>query len=69
MIMLLPMFLSGTTQRWFASLDISRRRTWDDLAQEFLRQFAFNTIIDVSMRELEALRQRLEKSVTSFISR
>ena len=68
MIMLLPMFLSGAVQRWFVSLDISRRRTWDDLAQEFLRQFAFNTIIDVSMRELEALRQRLEKSVTSFIS-
>ncbi|RVW17920.1 hypothetical protein CK203_115119 [Vitis vinifera] len=44
--------------RWFASLEVSRRRTWDDLAQEFLRQFAFNTVIDVSRRELEALRQR-----------
>ncbi|RVW58501.1 hypothetical protein CK203_110019 [Vitis vinifera] len=38
----------------------SRRRTWDDLTQEFLRQFAFNTVIDVSRRELEALRQRPE---------
>ncbi|RVW92012.1 Retrovirus-related Pol polyprotein from transposon 17.6 [Vitis vinifera] len=56
MIMLFPMSLSGATQRWFASLDVSRRRTWDDLAQEFLRQFAFNTVIDVSRRELEALR-------------
>ncbi|WKA08890.1 hypothetical protein VitviT2T_026574 [Vitis vinifera] len=44
-------------------------RTWDDLAQEFLRQFAFNTVIDVSRRELEALRQGPEESVTSFISR
>ncbi|KAL6327019.1 hypothetical protein AAG906_013186 [Vitis piasezkii] len=43
MIMLFPMSLSGA-QRWFASLDVSRRRTWDDLAQEFLRQDAFNTI-------------------------
>ena len=56
MIMLFPMSLSGAAQRWFASLDVSRRRTWDDLAQEFLRQFAFNTVIDVSRRELEALR-------------
>ena len=31
MIMLFPMSLSGATQRWFASLDVSRRRTWDDL--------------------------------------
>ncbi|RVW58736.1 hypothetical protein CK203_108557 [Vitis vinifera] len=34
----------------------------------FLRQFAFNTVIDVSRRELEALRHRSEESVTSFIS-
>nr|CAN67366.1 hypothetical protein VITISV_007976 [Vitis vinifera] len=69
MIMLFPMSLSGAAQRWFASLDVSRRRTWDDLAQEFLRQYAFNTVIDVSRRELEALRQRTDESVSSFISR
>ena len=68
-IMFFPMSLSGATQRWFASLDASRHRTWDDLAQEFLRQFAFNIVIDVSRRELEALRQGLEESMTSFISR
>ena len=32
MIMLFPISLSGATQRWFASLDVSHRRTWDDLA-------------------------------------
>ena len=69
MVMLFPMLLSGVAQRWFTSLEVSRRRTWDDLTQEFLRQFAFNTVIDVLRRELEALRQRSEESVTSFISR
>ena len=69
MIMFFPMSLSGAAQRWFASLDVSRGQTWDDLAQEFLRQFTFNTIIDVSMRELEALRQRSEESIILFISR
>ncbi|RVW60187.1 hypothetical protein CK203_088216 [Vitis vinifera] len=47
LIMFFPMSLSGAVQRWFASLNASRRRTWDDLAQEFLRQFVFNTVIDV----------------------
>ena len=56
MIMLFPMSLSGAAQRWFVSLDVSRCRTWDDLAQGFLRQFAFNTVINVLRRELEALR-------------
>ena len=55
-IMLFPMSLSGIAQKWYVSLDISRRRTWDDLTQEFLQQFSFNTVIDVSQRELEALR-------------
>ena len=66
MIMLFPLSLSGATQRWFASLDLSRRRTWDDLRQEFIRKYYFNTVVDV---ELEALRQRPDESVTSFISR
>ncbi|RVW86626.1 hypothetical protein CK203_045683 [Vitis vinifera] len=61
MITLFPLSLSGAAQRWFASLEASRRRTWDDLAQEFLRQFSFNTVVDVSRRELEALRQRTRR--------
>ena len=69
MIMLFPLSLSGATQRWFASLDPSRSRTWADLGQEFIRQHSFNTVVDVSQRELEALRQRPDESVTSFISR
>ena len=68
MIMLFPLSLSGAAQRWFASLDPSRRRTWADLRQEFRRQYSFNTVVDVSRRELEALRQRPDESVTSFIS-
>ena len=69
MIMLFPLSLSGAAQRWFASLDPSRRRIWADLGQEFIRQYYFNTIVDVSQRELEALRQRPDESITSFISR
>ena len=68
MIMIFPMALGGTAQGWFASLDVLRRWTWDDLTEEFLRQYAFNTVVDVSRRELEALRQRSDESVSSFIS-
>ena len=56
MITLFPLSLSRASQRWFASLESSRHRTWDNLAQEFLQQFSFNTVVDVSRRELEALR-------------
>ena len=69
LIMLFPMSLCSAAQRWFVSLDASRCKTWDDLAEEFLRQIAFNTVIDVSRKELEALRQGPKESMTSYISR
>ena len=56
MIMLFPLSLSGATQHCFSSSDPSRCRTWADLGQEFIRQYSFNTVVDVSRRELEALR-------------
>ena len=39
---------------------------WD---KSIIRQYSFNTVVDISRRELEALRQRPDESVTSFISR
>ena len=69
MIMLFSLSLNGAAQRWFASLDPSRRRTWADLEQEFIIQYSFNIVVDISQRESEALKQMLDKSVTSFISR
>ena len=67
MITLFPLSPSRAAQRWFAYLESSRHRTWDDLAQEVLRQFSFNTVVDVLRRELKALRQRSEEFVFSFI--
>ena len=40
--------LSGAAQHWFALLDPLRRRTWTDLEQEFIIQYSFNTVVDVS---------------------
>ena len=69
LIMLFPLSLSSVAHRWFVTLDASRRWTWEDLAHEFIRQFSFSTIIDVTRRELEAIRQVAHETTTSFISR
>ncbi|XP_034672433.1 uncharacterized protein LOC117904016 [Vitis riparia] len=69
LLTLFPLSLSGMTQRWYASLESSRRRTWEDLAQEFLRQYSFSSDTSVTRRELEFLRQGSDESVSSFISR
>ena len=38
------------------------------LAHEFIQQFSFSTVIDVTRRELEAMRQGAYETATSFIS-
>ncbi|KAL6328275.1 hypothetical protein AAG906_034418 [Vitis piasezkii] len=43
--------------------------TWEDVAHEFLTQFAFGVDIDVSRRDLEATRQRPDEFIYSFVSR
>ena len=63
------MSLSGVAQRWFASIEPSRLRTWEDVTHEFLTQFASSASINVSRRELEAIRQRPNKIVSPFVSR
>ena len=65
LLALFPLSLSGPTQQWFALLYPSRWRTWDELAHEFLRQYSFSTTIDVSRREPDSLRQRLDETVIS----
>ncbi|RVW26336.1 hypothetical protein CK203_111851 [Vitis vinifera] len=67
LVTLFPMSLSGAAQRWFASIEPSRLRTWKDVAHEFLTQFVFSADIDVSRRELEATRPRPDESI-SFLS-
>ena len=68
LIMLFPLSLSSVAQSWFSTLDASLRQTWEDLTHEFIQQFSFNTVIDVTRRELEAMRQGSHETATSFIS-
>ena len=69
LIMLFHLSLSSVAQSWFATLDASCRRTWEDLAHEFIRQFSFSTVMDVTRRELKVMRQGAHENATSFISR
>ncbi|WJZ89613.1 hypothetical protein VitviT2T_008820 [Vitis vinifera] len=69
LVALFPMSLSGAAQRWFASVEPLRLRTWEDVAHEFLTQFAFSVDIDVSRQELEATMKRPDESISSFVKR
>ena len=69
LVTIFPMSLSGATQRWFASVEPLRLRTWEDVVHEFLTEFASSADIDVSRQELKATRQRLNESISPFVNR
>lgn len=68
LVTLFPLSLSGTPQRWYASLESSRRRTCRDLTHEFLRQYSFSIGANITSRELKTLKQRSDEFVSSCIS-
>ncbi|RVW72172.1 hypothetical protein CK203_061821 [Vitis vinifera] len=56
LVALFPMSLSGAAQRWFASVEPSRLRTWEDVAREFLTSslsVPILTYLDESWRPLD----------------
>ena len=52
-----PLSLMGGATRWYYSLDPSKIKVWNKLVDLFLDQFIFNTMIDVTIRDLETTNQ------------
>ena len=52
-----PFSLTGSASRWYYSLDPSKTKVWNELVDFFVDQFSFNTMIDVTLRDLETTKQ------------
>ena len=51
-----PLSLTGGASRWYYSLDPSKTKVWNELVELFVDQFIFNTMIDVTLRNLETTK-------------
>ncbi|XP_060216771.1 uncharacterized protein LOC132644214 [Lycium barbarum] len=61
--------LSGTTMEWFISHDISRWKTWDEMASSFMERFCFN-VENVSDRfSLKKIHQKSTETYREYASR
>ena len=52
-----PLSLTGAASRWYYSLDPSKTKVWNELVELFVDQFIFNTMIDVTLKDLETTKQ------------
>ncbi|KAL0008510.1 hypothetical protein SO802_010012 [Lithocarpus litseifolius] len=55
--------------RWYYSLDPSNSMVWNELIELFVDQFIFNTIIDVTVRDLETIKQGVEEIFSEYMTR
>ncbi|KAL7230545.1 hypothetical protein ACSBR2_008923 [Camellia fascicularis] len=49
--------LSGVAAIWYAKLEDSVKRSWEEMAEAFVAQYSYNTQIEVTTRDLEVTRQ------------
>ena len=51
------------------SLDPSKTKVWNELVELFVDQFIFITMIDVTLRDLEATKQGIGETFSEYMTR
>ena len=50
-------------------MDPTKTKVWNELVELFMDQFIFNTMIDVTLRDLETTKQGAGETFSKFITR
>ena len=61
--------LMGGASRWYYSLDPSKTKVWNELVELFVDQFIFNTMIDVTLRDLETTKQGIGETFSEYMTK
>ncbi|KAL3722177.1 hypothetical protein ACJRO7_034530 [Eucalyptus globulus] len=61
--------LEGIALTWFIALDIEEFTSWDDLTNEFLQQYRFNTELAPIREELTRVEKKRNESFKAFAQR
>ena len=64
-----PFLLTRGASRWYYSLDPSKTKVWNELVELFVDQFIFNTMIDVTLRDLETTKQGVGETFSEHMTR
>ena len=59
----------GGASRWHYSLDPSKTKVWNELVELFVDQFIFNTMIDVTLRDLETTNWGVGETLSEYMTR
>ena len=66
---LIVLSLEGIAVNWYHGLEKSIRADWKELCTAFLKQYEYNTKLEVSIRDLELTKQKPNESFSDFLTR
>ena len=52
-----PLSLSRIALEWYYTLDVEKTKVWKELINMFVKQFSYNTMVDITIEDLEAMKQ------------
>ena len=55
--------------RLYYSLDPTKTKVWNELVELFVDQFIFNTMINVTLKDLETTKQGVEEMFSKYMTR
>ena len=61
--------LEGMVVNWYHGLEKSIRADWKELCSTFLKQYEYNTKLEVSIKDLELTKQRSNEYFSNFLTR
>ena len=61
--------LEGMAVNWYHELEKSIRADWREMCAAFLKQYEYNTKLQVSIRDLELTKQKPYESFSDFLTR
>ena len=64
-----PLSLMRGASRWYYSLDPRKTKVWNELVELFVDQFIFNTMINVTLRDLETTKQGVGETFSKYMMR
>ena len=59
----------GGASRWYYSLDPTKTKVWNEVVELFVDQFIFNTMIDMTLRDLETTKQGIGETFSEYMTR
>ena len=64
-----PLSLTGAAVKWYYTLDAHVQQNWKELCSAFVKQYGLNSQFEVSLKELQNIKQEPNESFTDLLTR